>query len=185
MKKIELLKEELIKKGVKFETGLSKQEIIEVERVYNINFPTEYEEFLKEGVPVSNGFYNWRDLSPKNISYIKEKMNIPFIDILNYCGEIDEWPSAWGTRPKNSQDLKRKIEMLLNEAPRLIPVYAHRYIPMLKEESPVLSVMGLDIIYYGQNLFQYLEIEFGRKNYNEIAFENIGYIEFWSDTINF
>ncbi|MDF9825370.1 hypothetical protein M2475_001825 [Breznakia sp. PF5-3] len=184
MQNLKLLKKELVKKGVAFEKGLSNQEIIEIEKIYNITFPIEYIEFLKIGLPVSKGFYNWRDLTPENINRIKEKMNIPFIDIINYCDEIDYWPKGWGIRPETDQELKKKIELLLKEAPKLIPVYIHRYIPVTNGTPPIFSIMGLDIIYYGKNLFQYLEIEFGIKEYNGIKFEKIEHIKFWSDTIN-
>ena len=80
--------------------------------------------------------------------------------------------------------MKERIKSLLQEAPRLIPIYKHRYIAMVEKSSPIFSVMGLDIVYYGENLFQYFEIEFGIKKYSEIEFNDIEYIKFWSDTIN-
>ncbi|MCP4084980.1 MAG: hypothetical protein GY745_08005 [Actinomycetia bacterium] len=44
-------------------------------------------------------------------------------------------------------------------APMLIPVYAHRYLPSepCRSGNPVLSVMQTDVIYYGQNLVEYVE----------------------------
>lgn len=179
-----LLQNELMQREIKFDCGLSNQEIMEIEKIYEIRFPFEYSEFLKVGIPVSAGFYNWRDLTQKNVNYIKERMNIPFMDILDCYDEIDEWPSSWGIKPETSQDLKEKIKSLLQEAPRLIPIYKHRYIAMVEKSSPIFSVMGLDIVYYGENLFQYFEIEFGIKKYSEIEFNDIEYIKFWSDTIN-
>jgi hypothetical protein len=71
---------------------------------------------------------------------------------------------------------------MLKKAPQLIPVYLHRYIPIInKEPTPVFSIHDTDIAYYGENLESYLEIEFGNKKQSEINFEIIKGIPFWSD----
>jgi hypothetical protein len=48
-------------------------------------------------------------------------------------------------------------------APRLIPVFAHRYLPAEPEDAgnPVFSVHQTDIIHYGADLRSYLANEFG------------------------
>ena len=54
--------------------------------------------------------------------------------------------------------------------------------PMVMDKTPpVLSLHGLDIIYYGKNLEDYLRVEFGDKSQNEIEFDSIPHIPFWSD----
>jgi hypothetical protein len=56
-----------------------------------------------------------------------------------------------------------KTQRLLAKVPRLIPVYAHRYLPAGSGTSghPVLSVHSLnDIMVYGVNLEDYLVQEF-------------------------
>lgn len=50
--------------------------------------------------------------------------------------------------------------------------------------NPIMSVHQTDIIYYGENLLSYLLVEFGLKEHEDIDFENIKYIPFWSDIIN-
>jgi hypothetical protein len=52
---------------------------------------------------------------------------------------------------------------ILDDAPRLIPIYAHRAVPNepLEAGNPVFSVMQMDIIIYGNDLEQYLHNEFG------------------------
>lgn len=54
------------------------------------------------------------------------------------------------------------------KAPKLVPIYSHRYMPFITEDDniPVFSIMQSDIIYYGENLISYLEVEFGFKKYN-------------------
>ena len=56
------------------------------------------------------------------------------------------------------------------EAPKLIPIHSHRYIPEEPHESgnPVFSVHQMDVIYYGFDLDDYLRHEFnlaGRKEW--------------------
>jgi hypothetical protein len=49
------------------------------------------------------------------------------------------------------------------DAPVLIPVCSHRYLPASPPQAgnPVFSVHQSDIIYYGANLLDYLQNEFG------------------------
>jgi hypothetical protein len=71
-------------------------------------------------------------------------------------------------------------------APKLIPIYSHRYIPEKPNESgnPILSVYQTDIIYYGANLLEYFENEFRRKGTKLEIDSRIKEIEFWSEIIN-
>ena len=50
--------------------------------------------------------------------------------------------------------------------PKLIPVYAHRYVPCYPDimDIPVISVYQTDIVFYGKNLEDYFKSEFGMKN---------------------
>ena len=51
------------------------------------------------------------------------------------------------------------------------------------KQTPVFSLHGTDIIYYGGYLEQYLEIEFGMKTHDEIQFDKIKKVPFWSDIL--
>lgn len=56
---------------------------------------------------------------------------------------------------------------------------------MIPEDNPpIISIHDVDIIYYGQNLEDYFEVEFGGKEQGKIEFENINPIPFWSDIMN-
>jgi hypothetical protein len=59
---------------------------------------------------------------------------------------------------------------MIAEAPKLIPIYSHRFIPEEPSEAgnPIFSVYQMDIIYYGFDLDDYLRHEFdlpGRKEW--------------------
>ena len=67
-------------------------------------------------------------------------------------------------------------------APRLIPVYGHQYVPMMEmEELPVISVCGADVIFYAQNLEDFMErITKPFERHEPVAVEGI---PFWSEYI--
>jgi hypothetical protein len=62
------------------------------------------------------------------------------------------------------------VTEMIAEAPKLIPIYSHRFIPEEPSEAgnPIFSVYQMDIIYYGFDLDDYLRHEFdlpGRKEW--------------------
>lgn len=178
---IEALKE----KGVSFEEGLTDEEIQIIQKRYGICFPKPLFRFLQAGVPVSDRFYNWRDASEENVRKIRRKINFPIRSVLKDV-EMDEvWSSSWGIRPKEDEAAVLLAEEQLKQAAILIPLYAHRFLPCLDgvENPPVLSVYGGDIIYYGENLHHWLEIEFLGKTRSSIHREMIPAIPGWQELI--
>ncbi|MGB9418990.1 MAG: hypothetical protein WCB58_21955 [Acidobacteriaceae bacterium] len=80
------------------------------------------------------------------------------------------WLPEWGPKPELLSDARAIVTTKIAEAPKLIPIYSHRYIPEEPHESgnPVFSVYGMDIAYYGFDLDDYLRHEFnlpGRKEW--------------------
>ena len=174
------IKELLHEKGLRYETGLSSDEIKKIEKLYDIRFPLELKQIYMELLPTSKGFYKWRDFSDSNIEYIKRIILSTFEDVKTEI-EYIEWNELWGKEPDESEK-RRIIEEKLKTAPKLIPIYSHRYVVSgERETSPVLSICGLDIIYYGENLNQYFEIEFNKKSPNEMDYKKIAKVPFWSE----
>lgn len=168
-------------KGIEFEKGLTLDELKQVEMIYQIKFPGSLREFLMMALPVSKGFYNWRDIQDDNVRYIKKAINKPLSDVYNMAGEV-YWCDNWGKEPEDEKNILEEVRARLKEAPKLVPIYAHRYIPMVLDENPpVLSIHDIDIIYYGENLEEYFNIEFGEKTQDVIQFQNIIPVPFWSD----
>jgi len=166
---------------VTFAPGLTKEEVSDIEMRYNICFPKSLRDFLMLALPVSAGFYNWRDDSAENINYIKTVIAWPKEAMKDQAEEV-EWCDEWGNKPENVAGVAEEVKRQLQKAPILIPVYGHRYMPMIEAENPpVLSVYGTDIIYYGENLSNYFDIEFGEKKQKDIAFECILPVPFWSE----
>jgi len=96
----------------------------------------------------------------------------------------DYWLPNWGKRPESADESIKQFMEIAGKAPRLIPVYGHRYMPQLDgDDVPVISAVGRDIIYYGSNLQEYLRNEFLNNGYFTLN-KNFTYIPFWSDIIS-
>lgn len=170
--------------GVILEDGMNEHEIKEIEQIYNINLSDELKKFYMTAVPISKGFYNWRDTSPKNIDINKVAIETPKKDLLEIVNEL-EWSEQWGIEPTDASEREEKLKDIIINAPTLFPIYGHRYIPIdvLINNSPVFSVHYDDIIIYGATLYEYFQVEFNNKEQRKINFENVEYIEFWSDIV--
>lgn len=93
----------------------------------------------------------------------------------------DYWLEKLGEMPKI---YKKRQEIIIKEyqkAPKIIPIYSHRFMPDIKEKfPPILSIHYSDIVYYGKNLNEYFMCEFGnleiQKNMKEYLYVPFGRI---------
>jgi len=167
--------------GVYFESGLTSTEIKRAEAIYSFRFPKSLCDFLMQALPVSKGYYNWRDVTEKNIDYIKHIIEKPVNDLCSMAGDI-EWSDEWGNKPGTIREKVERIRERAKSAPKLVPIFCHRYMPIVDiEDAPILSIHGTDIIYYGENLTDYIKVELGEKRQEKINFQNIKKLPFWSD----
>lgn len=92
------------------------------------------------------------------------------------------WSPEWGDRPTDSAEAVDVCKRAFMRVPKLIPIYGHRYIPEQPCEAgnPVFSVYQTDIIVYGECLQEYFKLEFGEKSYEEIDFDSVKKVRFWS-----
>lgn len=181
MMNFEFYKSTLEKAGMIFNSGLTETEILDAENIYHFKFPPDLKEFLRFALPISTGWINWRDL---NSDDIKSAFNWIFEGI---CFDIENngfWLNEWDEKPQSLKEAFSIAKQKIDEAPKLIPIFGHRYIPAVPNErnNPVFSVHQTDIIYYGSNLWNYFENEFYyyfQKPSYQIK-EPIKQIEFWS-----
>jgi hypothetical protein len=166
--------------GVQIDAGLMQEEFTAVEVTYGFQFPPDLREFLSIGVPKSDRWLNWRG----GETYIRGRLDWPFDGICFDIEHNDFWLDEWGDRPS---DLKAAFEIArraYQQAPVLIPIFSHRYIPSIPHDSgnPIFSVYQTDIIYYGADLLDYLENDFGSKSgpANHIFPSSPRQIPFWS-----
>jgi hypothetical protein len=75
------------------------------------------------------------------------------------------WHPSWGQRPAGTGEALRTARQHLSRAPRMIPVFGHRYLPAGRGTygHPVLSIYQSDIIVYGTDLADYITCEFSRR----------------------
>jgi hypothetical protein len=177
----------LTSKCIHFESGLTDDEVLEVEGKFNLTFPPDLKLLLQSALPTSGSFVNWRlglksqDEADKIIS----RLDWPLEGMLFDIKSNNFWVESWGAKP-NTLDEKNLIAKQYYETyPKLIPIYSHRYIPSrpCESDNPVFSVYQMDIIYYGYNLATYLANEFHfslPKNFEKLK-QPKKEIEFWSD----
>lgn len=171
--------------GILFLEGVSDGQLDQVQERYDIVFPEQLRQFYRLGMPVSAGFINWLDDSSVNVKQIKRKMRAPVRGFLAAVELEEIWPRAWGERPFSEEQALSIAGERLNRAAGLIPLYSHRYMACLENsgDSPVLSVYGGDIIYYGSNLSNWLQIEFCGLPHKTIFESELPEIPGWQELL--
>lgn len=172
---ISVLIERLQGAGVRFDPGLSDAEIERIETRCGFAFPPDLREFYQQGVPrlrtmhghESTDFPNWRKAP---VTVYRESQQRLLRDLTALAGWTVEpatayWPThLFGAMPDGVRQRKAVITGVIGAAPTLLPIYGHRYLPVLPGAAgnPVFSIMdSTDIIYYGHDLFGYFVREFG------------------------
>ena len=140
---IKLLKD----KGIKFDTGLTQNELEKIYEIYKIKFPLSLKSFLTTEEYIPNSTYS---------------------------------PDQW-CKISREQRVEVVAELYKN-APKIIPVYSHRFIPEMNDDNdpPVLSIHYGDIVYYGRNLQEYLLHEFCGVDIPKYISEYKN-VPFWTD----
>lgn len=171
-------------KGISFEKGLTENEILQIEKKFDFRFPIDYKFFLKNGLPVSKSFINWRlELKSNNNENLESRLLWPLNGILFDIDNNSFWNPSWGEKPDSLSLQKEVATKYYQQYPKLIPIYSHRYISEVpyKNRIPVFSVYQTDVIYYGNDIVDYLVREFSLKmpeGYKKT--EEPEYINFWS-----
>src|SRR5687767_12231522 len=133
--------------GVRLQPGLSEQEALRIECENGFTFPDDLRAFLMTALPVGLSFPDWRNLDRLKIS---EWMLQPYEGIAFDIEHNSFWWSNWGPRPNDLAQALAVARKAIDQAPRLIPIYGHRFIPAqpIEAGNPVFSVHQTDIIYY-------------------------------------
>lgn len=144
--------------GITVSRGLSDEEFKKIEEIYGFTFPCELYEFYSCGLPTGERFPVWNDFSDENVRMIREKIEFP-IKALRSDVENWFWLDSWGDQPESREEELAVFDEIAEKAPKMIPIYSHRYMPAL-DGAPVISTVGSDSIYYGYTLAKYLNYEF-------------------------
>ncbi|MBD0693251.1 hypothetical protein [Streptomyces sp. CBMA123] len=140
--------------------GLSERELDDVEAGFGFRFAPDHRVFLSAGLPRGNR--NWPDWRNGDPEELRGRLSWPVEGVLFDVEHNGFWDSAWGSKPDAATDALRVARAELAAVPQLVPVYSHRYLPGPEGGAghPVLSVYQTDIIYYGNDLADYIHREF-------------------------
>jgi hypothetical protein len=181
-------------RGVEFAAGLSDDEISTIEQTCAFQFPPDLKAFLQIGMPLQwipqdgwkprTGFPNWREDPLTIVKQSRQWVTEAFHFDIEKAGF---WMEAWGTRPEALDEAFKICDQFLQEAPLLIPIFAHRFLPALPHSAgnPVLSMwQAVDTIYYGYNLQSYLKNEFvdDQEDWGEAS--DYREVPFWSQIVS-
>lgn len=153
--------EPLQKAGVALDAGLSEEELDAVEHRFGFRFLPAHREFLQLRLPVGRGWPDWRSGDPAELL---GRLDWPVEGVLSHVRGINGfWPRTWGQRPNDQAEALAVARRRLESVPKLIPVFSHRYLPAAPapNSAPVFSVYQTDVVYYGNDLADYLDNEFG------------------------
>ncbi len=116
---------------------------------------------------------------------LAESFAWPYEGLLFDVENNDLWWPEWGSRPNDPAERAAVLRGVVDAAPKLIPVYGHRYIPETPREAgnPVFSVYQADIVVYGRDLETYIDHEF-LMDPLDFNLEDAGKpIAFWSEIV--
>ncbi|MFH9606178.1 hypothetical protein [Streptomyces sp. NPDC017448] len=149
--------------------GLTEEEFSRIEATYEFEFSPEHRAFLAAGLPVASPPEEgatwqqaWPDRRHADEDDLRYRLEWPVREVLGRVAQ-GSWHPALGARPLSEEEAREVARAVLARAPRLVPVYAHRFLPAGHDSPghPVLSVWGTDIICYGCDLADYIDREFG------------------------
>lgn len=148
--------------GNTWNDGLSEEEIKNLEKIFGFTFPDEYRSMLS----VLNGFaldsIN-TNCQEENESYSRNCYKYPddFERVRWLKEEIDEYR-------KFVNEVLFGQGFPSDEIEGFVPLYGHRALVVFKnkELSPVISIVGNDVVIYGKSLELYLENEFLNGKWN-------------------
>jgi len=167
------------RRGTKWLPGLEADEIVALERQWNLKFPEDYRRFLAILNSPDRGMYSvgWSDDPPYGMEededgssfydwrgdkdVLNDALAWPLEGLLFDVENNSLWPDSWGQKPQEAE-VNDTLSRHVAAAPRLLPVFEHRYLlgDPVKAGNPILSVWQSDIIVYGSDLRQYLILEF-------------------------
>ncbi|WP_436527346.1 hypothetical protein [Actinoplanes sp. HUAS TT8] len=135
--------------------GLTDSELTDVEAEFGFTFAPDHREFLAAGLPTGIGWPDWRG---RDRSALRSALTAPVEGVLFDVAENDFWYEGWGA-PYGDRVATARAGLMI--APRMIPLYAHRYLPAAIPGHPVLSIYQTDVLCYGVDIPDWLNREFG------------------------
>lgn len=142
-------------------SGYTDRQLDDIQGEWQVTFPPDLVEIYRERCSVIPDGFDWLD-TPR--AQIREMFDWPLEGLLFDLEHNALWLNDWGEKPRQASKAREIVRVAVAAAPRLIPVFGHRYIPETPHAAgnPVFSVYQSDIIFYGVDLAQYVANETGR-----------------------
>lgn len=146
--------------NVEITAPLNDDEIAHVEATFGFEFADDHRAFLSAGLPRGDRWPDWR---AADLTALRHQLAWLRTGVLFDVEHSGFWDQRWGVRPASQREALALAHERLAEAPQMVPVYGHRYLPAGHgaHGHPVMSMYQTDIIYYGGNLADYISYEFG------------------------
>jgi hypothetical protein len=139
-------------------SGLTDAEAAAIESELGFSFAADHRAFLAAGVPTGRGWPDWRGDDRQRLRTL---LAAPVDGVLFDVADNFLWYEGWGPRPGAAEAAVAAARFSLLTAPRMIPLYSHRYLPAAQPGHPVLSIYQTDVVVYGNDLDDWLHREFG------------------------
>jgi hypothetical protein len=164
---------------------LTDAEFRRVKSQFAFDFADDHRAFLAAGLPLGKGWPDWRS---GDADGLRRSLRWPVDGVLFDVEHNAFWDQGWGERPVDTRAAVKRAEEGLASAPRMVPVFSHRYLPAGRGTfgHPVLSMYQTDIICYGTDLVDYIYQEFGAGpgvERKDPRWQPRPTVAFWSDLI--
>jgi hypothetical protein len=159
--------------------GLTDAEFARIEDEFAFRFADDHRQFLAAGLPSGRGWPDWRSADRESL---RDRLAAPVEGVLFDVGENAFWYEGWGPEPARKEDAVAVARRYLMTVPRMVPLYAHRYLPAGLTGHPVLSIYQTDIVTYGDDLRDWIGREFGLGAASETPGRR-STVPFWRDLI--
>ena len=167
---------------VELAPGLTAAELRAAEEAFGVALPPDFRSLLGAFVPIGERWANWRDPEAE-LAHMHDWVRKAADFDVRHC---EYWHPTWGEQPADAEEATAAAEESLKNAPPLLRIYAHRFLPALPGEAgnPVISMYQfVDSIYYGSDLADYFHNEFGAPR-PDWARDEPREVPFWSSIID-
>ena len=162
--------------------GYTSTELDDIQARWDLRFPPDLVDLLRRQRPLIGGPGSF-DWITEDAVAIRERLDWPFESFWFDIEHNGVWWSDWGERPEALAAQYEIAHAVLAAAPKLIPLFGHRYLPQTPGEAgnPVFSVHQSDVIIYGADLADWIARE--RDGWSERTPAQPKEIRFWSDAV--
>ncbi len=152
----------LVRTDAFLEPGLSESELQAVEDRYGFTFAREHRLMLSIALPLDAVpesprpvWPNWRQPD----QYLDQQVAWPVQGVLGAVARGSLWLDDWPPKPSSTKDAVDIARIMLERAPRLVPVHAYMYLPDgdWAVRGPLVSVYESDVFIFNEELLDWLE----------------------------